>query len=80
MNESKDQNFNNSVQSSSDLTDEQTTSSLHLHLLYDIIIQFFFTYSYFYLLCMWFTSVGMPTLKRNILNLYMELISNMREC
>ena len=33
----KDQNINNSAQSSSDLTDEKTTSALHLHPLYDTI-------------------------------------------
>ena len=37
MNKIKDQNFNNSAQSFADLTVEQTTSALHLHLLYHII-------------------------------------------
>ena len=37
MNERQDQNFNNSAQSSSDFTDEQTTTTLHLHPLYNTI-------------------------------------------
>ena len=37
MNEIKDQNFNNSAQSSSDFTDDQTTTTLHLLPLYNPI-------------------------------------------
>ena len=71
----KDKNFNNSVQSPSDLTDDQTTITLHLHALYDTTtIRWDEMKAYLgiviFISCICkYTSVDiMPELKRNILN------------
>ena len=76
MNQMKDQNFKNSTQSSSDFTDDQTTTSLHLLPVYSPIYIYSKVRMKAYSLLVTFiccvceyTSVDiMPEIKRNILN------------